>query len=106
MTLYTHQTIHMADGEWGNTLMQEIAESAINEWRGYGHLVVEVWEHGGWHLTFAAINGVLTCVSSANDCAQFDQKIKQFWSDFNCAERAKMVVWENIYRTKREKVAA
>ena len=106
MTLYTHQLIFMADDEWGNELMREIAETAIAQWRGPGELVVEVWEHGGWHLTFARINGVTTCVSSANDCAQFDQKIKQFWSDFNQCERSKLVAWENIYRTKKEKVAA
>ena len=107
MTIYTHQTIHLADDEWSTNLMQMIAEEAIGAWRGYGELVVEVWEHGGWHLTFAAINGVVECVSSANDCATFSKKIKQFWSEFNTADKAKLVRWgPAIRREKKVKVAA
>jgi hypothetical protein len=107
MTLYTHQTIHLAEDEWGNTLMQEIAESAIAEWRGPGELVVEVYEHAGWFLTFARINGRIACVSSANDCARFDQQIRQFWSDYNSAYKwLKVDYAPSVRREKKEKVAA
>jgi hypothetical protein len=101
--------IHLADDEWGNSLMQEIAETAIANWKGPGELVVEVYEHAGWHLAWARIDGQITCVSSANDCAQFPKKIKQFWSDFNRCEREKLVQWVAPIRReseKEEKVAA
>lgn len=107
MTIYTHQLIFMADDEWGNRLMQQIAETAIAEWRGPGELVVEVWEHGGWHLTFARINGRIDCVSSANESARFDDQIRQFWSDYNSASKwLKVDMVRAIRREKKAKVAA
>ena len=105
MTLYTHQMIHMADDEWGNSLMQEIAETAIAGWKGPGELVVEVYEHAGWYLAWSRIDGKIACVSSANDCAQFTKKIKQFWCDFNTADKGKMVQWVAPIRRESEKEA-
>jgi len=107
MTLYTHQMIHMTDDEWGNELMLELATEAIQAFTGPGELVVEVHEHGGWFLTFARINGKIECVSSANDCAQFTQKITQFWSDYNSAGKwLKISYARPIRREKKAKVAA
>lgn len=56
---------HLARHEWGNELMKDIAAERFN--RDPSIDVVEVWEHGGWHLSW---NRDMLVVGTANDTAQ------------------------------------
>jgi hypothetical protein len=62
----TYDMIYLADNEWGNTIMSEIAD----EWFA-AHPdcnFVYVYEHAGWSLMFHRSK---ECVGSANDLAVF-----------------------------------
>lgn len=56
--------IHLADNEWGNEIMREVAD----EWFAAHPECMFVWvyEHAGWSLTFHRIGEV---VGTANDAA-------------------------------------
>jgi hypothetical protein len=96
--------IHMADDEWGNELMREIAkEYFANPVYNNGTpveadkrpLVVRVHEHAGWSLSFAMIDGEMRCVSSANDAAEFGDKVNAFRKAVYHAK------WENVADIRR-----
>ena len=63
----TLDLIFLADNEWGNQLMREVAQ----EWFAAhpDSAFVTVYEHAGWTLTFHRAD--LECVGSANDQAVF-----------------------------------
>jgi len=65
--------IYLADDEWGNKLMTQLADEALADPRyaAYQPLVVSVYEHAGWWLEFALLEGHVTVVASANDLAVF-----------------------------------
>ncbi len=65
--------IYLADDEWGNQLMIRLADEALADPRyaACQPLVVAVYEHGGWWLEFALLEGSTTVVASANDLAMF-----------------------------------
>jgi hypothetical protein len=64
----TYDMVFLADNEWGNQIMREVA----SEWFSLhpGCNFVYVYEHAGWSLTFHRDNN-LECVGSANDMAVF-----------------------------------
>jgi len=70
--------IHMADDEWGNELMYKLAEDAIRAHPECECLVVKVYEHAGWFLQFAMLNGELKVVGTANDGAVFSDEVRAF----------------------------
>lgn len=72
--------VHLADHEWGNRLMELVAEEALLDPAHAGRhpLVVTVHEHGGWWLSFALIDGRPSVVYTANDAAAFAGKQREF----------------------------
>lgn len=80
----TRQCIHLASNEWGSGLMDEIAGAHFEQYEGDKEaLILEVYEHGGWYLTYGWIAGRIRIVGSANDAARFDPEIKEFWERNN-----------------------
>lgn len=69
----TYDMVHLADNEWSNTIMREVAQ----EWfKAHPDCqFVEVREHAGWWLGFARTpfpgSVGIECIGSANDMAQF-----------------------------------
>ena len=68
---------HCARNEWGNETMQDIAKRRFEEDASID--IVEVWEHGGWHLSW---NRDLIVVGTANDMAQFSRKAIDWCKQF------------------------
>jgi hypothetical protein len=69
--------IFLADGEYGNEKMKQVASEAFAkrpEEQGKV-LVVEVHEHAGWYLTYLRDG---TIVGTANDMASFSDEAKRF----------------------------
>lgn len=60
----TYDIVHLADNEWGNEVMQEIAEQWFREHPDTNY--VEVIEHAGWRLGYRRD---MSICASANDCA-------------------------------------
>ena len=72
--------------------MVEIARITFDKFRGdKSRLLVEVYEHAGWFLSFAFIDGNVRCVSSANDAARFGEEVKEFWRRYNTEKNKKFV---------------
>lgn len=65
--------LFLADNEWGNRIMQDVADRYLRDPDNLGEtpLVVRVVEHGGWSLSFALVNNKIEVVGSANDRAEF-----------------------------------
>jgi hypothetical protein len=69
----TYDQIQLADNEWGNQIMREVAE----QWfaRHPDCAFLEVREHAGWWLAFARTpypgSTGHECIGSANDMACF-----------------------------------
>ena len=59
-----YDQIHLADNEWGNRLMQEVAETYFASKPDYQFVLV--YEHAGWYLGFRR-DGSIWC--TANDQA-------------------------------------
>lgn len=72
---------HLARDEWGNELMREVAAERFR--RDPSIDVVEVCEHGGWHLSY---NRDLTIVGTANDMAQLSTVAHRWAQAFDGAE--------------------
>lgn len=49
--LYTFW-VWLGDNEWGNDKMREVAKEVFARYPGHTPMIVEVSEHGGWHLHF------------------------------------------------------
>ena len=72
-------SVYMANHEWGNELMRQLAQETFKEFPNAD--VVEVVEHGGWWLMFRRDMAV---VGSANDCACYPREIVEWnrsWTD-------------------------
>lgn len=78
MTEVYIQPVRMGAKEWGSNVMIGIANELFTLHRDTPYLVVEVWEHGGWWLQFARLNGITTVVGTANDGAVFTDNVSQF----------------------------
>jgi hypothetical protein len=68
-----HVWINLADHEWGNELMREVADAYFASHPTLDPLVVEVHEHAGWFLQFARCG---TVVGTANDGCRFPERAK------------------------------
>jgi hypothetical protein len=108
MKTFTSLTIFLADDEWGNETMQRIAEETFLAWSDPSELVLTVYEHAGWSMTFRCYpNGRVDVVSSANDMAVCSPEQRNFWEEYNHAYREKRVRYLNaIRRDQKAKVAA
>lgn len=60
--------IHLADNEYGNEKMDEVAQEYFRKHPDIPNLIVDVREHGGWWLQYARCG---TVVGTANDAALF-----------------------------------
>lgn len=69
--------VHLADNEWGNDKMWEIAKSYFNspEYAGIKDLVITIYEHAGWVLSYLRDG---TIVGTANDLANLSKAAKAF----------------------------
>jgi len=63
-----YDTIYLASNEWGNQVMQRIAEEHFRD--NPDCEFVEVYEHAGWHLGFRR-DGSIWC--TANDAARLER---------------------------------
>lgn len=66
---HTYDMVQLADNEWGNTIMEEVAEEWFKE-----HLncqFVEVREHAGWFLGYH--RDTMEVIATANDMAVMRQ---------------------------------
>lgn len=79
--------IHLADDEWGNAFMHQVAAEALADpkYQAFQPLVVSVYEHAGWALEFALLDGRPTVVSSANDLAVFQGAAARFRQEYHDA---------------------
>lgn len=75
--------IHLADNEYGSTLMRTIAEEILSSHPHKERLVVNVYEHGGWWLEYALVGGEVKIVGSANDRAQWSEPVRAWWEWWN-----------------------
>ncbi len=80
MTIY-RAFIHLGANEWGNELMQQVAEEYAEEQADKRPLIVSVHEHAGWHLSFlygapGIANG--TICGTANDSAVLSRAVTEF----------------------------
>lgn len=90
-------TVHLAGNEWGNATMLRLATEALtSRKRPAGIEVVTVFEHGGWWLEYALVNGAVCVVNSANGGARFSPDVEK-WH----AERAGRK-WESLGTIRRE----
>ena len=69
--------IHLGPKEYGNLLMEQVAREAFETYPA-AHKVT-VHEHGGWWLAYRRD---LRVVGTANDCAVFDQDVKDWWNQW------------------------
>jgi len=73
--------INLADDEWGNELMGQVAREYANQHRDYWPLAVEVYEHAGWFLSYLfgapGIEDGAIC-GTANDAASLSAKVLAF----------------------------
>jgi hypothetical protein len=67
--------VFLADNEYGNELMTQIAKDTFNQFPNDPNLVVYVVEHAGWFLAF---NRDLNIVGTANDSAILSHEAKRF----------------------------
>ncbi len=68
--------IRLAKDEWGNETMKAAVAEAMRA--GYDADCYEVWEHGGWWLTWDRTGRI---VSTANDSWPGDDYARRFWKD-------------------------
>ena len=62
----TYDMIFLADNEWGNQIMREVAEQWFKSHPDCDF--VQVYEHAGWALAW---HRSMECVASANESAAF-----------------------------------
>lgn len=74
-TVY-HISIHLADNEWGHELMEKVAKEWLADHPEFEPVEVEVWEHGGWFLTY---NRQMAVVDTANDMAEMSDECVKFY---------------------------
>lgn len=73
------QHVHLGAKEWGNELMLQIATEILdNETNKDKILVVHVYEHAGWWLQYAKLDGEIIVVGTANDAAVMKGKPELF----------------------------
>lgn len=91
-------TVFLASNEWGNDLMQKVAEEVFGDpqYADKQPLVVLVNEHAGWFLNYALIDGVVTTIGSANDSAVYTGAKQQF------REKIRGAKWEHLPTIRRE----
>ena len=77
------QLVHLADNEWGNELMLKVATELLDQHRDDPYYFVTVYEHAGWFLSYARIDGEIRIVSTANDAAVFPDVVRNWWKQVN-----------------------
>jgi len=79
MTAY-RAYIHLANNEWGNEVMRQIADQYAGQ-HAERPLIVFVYEHAGWHLSYLyGAPGIAdgTICGTANDAACLPQAVLDF----------------------------
>ncbi len=80
-TVLHRASIYLADDEWGNVLMGQVAREYAEQHRDCWPLAVEVNEHAGWHLTFLfgapGVEDGAIC-GTANDGASLSREVLAF----------------------------
>jgi hypothetical protein len=80
---YSRIIIKLADGEWGNDVMRDVAKEYAADNPHVRPLFVDVWEHAGWSLGFLyGVDGIPdgAICGSANDLAVYPRAIER-WRD-------------------------
>jgi hypothetical protein len=97
--------IRLADDEWGNELMTQLAAESLADphYGTYQPLVVSVFEHAGWWLEFALLEDRTTAVASANDLAMFREAAGRFRDQFH---NASVTLVGNIRRETKNRCTA
>jgi len=69
--------VHLGTGEYGNQLMEQVAREAFETYPTADKVTVH--EHGGWWLSYRRD---LRVVGTANDCAEVDLDIRDWWKQW------------------------
>jgi hypothetical protein len=73
--------VHLADNEWGNALMDQMARRIAENYRDCWPLIVRVNEHAGWFLSYLfgapGIRDGAIC-GTANDGARLLPEVEAF----------------------------
>lgn len=92
----TQLIVQMADHEWSSNVdMQKLAEEQLVLHAGVPDLMVTVYEHAGWYLSYALVDGKPAIVETANDAAAVTPERKRFW------EKVKFQKWETLPTIRR-----
>ena len=86
--------VHLADNEWGSAIMEEIAQHEAKKYQDKENLLITVYEHGGWSLSWLFPQGII--VGSANDMAVFNPEASAW------REKAKEATVEYLGSIRRE----
>jgi hypothetical protein len=87
--------IHLADKEFGNDIMWQIAEREFAKHKDLPLLFIMVIEHGGWWLQYAKDG---TIVGTANDCAVLSEKARRYKADsHNCKTVWLPAIWRQEF---------
>lgn len=88
--------VHMANDEWSShedgRIMGRLAREFLERYQSLNDddnaVVVTVYEHGGWWLSYALIDGECVIVGTANDMARPSERVREFWDRFGGADTA------------------
>lgn len=68
--------VKLGPDEWDNETMWKAAQDVFEQYQPhFAPLVVEVWEHGGWFLSFLPDGQI---VGTANSCGKFSETAQAF----------------------------
>lgn len=72
--------VWLADNEYGNPLMNRVAEEFLCDHPEVD--VVEVIEHAGWWMRYARLNGRVVVIGSANDQAVYPDEVQELRREY------------------------
>jgi len=64
--------VYLADNEWGSDFMIKVAEDTLDR-MNHPLAAVCVYEHAGWYLEYARVDGRTVCIGTANDMAKLSE---------------------------------
>jgi len=77
ITSFPLEYVYLASDEWGNEIMQQVADETLDN-MNHPLACVCVYEHAGWYLEYARFNGRTIIIGSANDQATFTEPANRF----------------------------
>lgn len=72
ITSFPLEYVYLASDEWGNEIMQQVADETLDK-MNHPLACVCVYEHAGWYLEYARVDGRTVCIGTANDMAKLSE---------------------------------